>query len=105
MCSVAHGNSLTKVVCGGLANNSLLLPPCTGADVIGDNIGPAMVLRRTIRILREIGRGLVNGVHLTGQLCGAWRRFSDRRRFVKAVEHTDLYPPRGSGGGELFSAL
>ena len=78
-----------KTVRGGLANNSLLLPLCTGAVVLEDNIGAAMVSRRTIRILREIGSDLVNGVHLAGQLCDACRRFPERRQFVEAVEHTD----------------
>jgi hypothetical protein len=38
----------------------------TGAVVLEDNIGPTIVWRRTIRISREIGRDLRNGVHLAG---------------------------------------
>jgi hypothetical protein len=44
----------------------IVAPLGTGAVVLGDNIGAAIVWRRTMGISREIGRDIVNGVHLAG---------------------------------------
>jgi hypothetical protein len=58
----------------------IVAPLCTGAVVVGDNIGAAMVWRRTIRISREIVSDLVNAVHLAGQLCDRLPQAAHRDR-------------------------